>query len=76
MWFKNNVVRHTVHNCKQRGFYTFYPIQDELGETALHAASGEGFVEVMTVLIQRGANVNSLNKVCVCLLLFPPTDVS
>ena len=38
-------------------------MQDEFGNTALHVASGEGHVEVMTVLIQRGANVNSLNKV-------------
>ena len=39
-------------------------MQDEFGETALHAASGEGHVEVMTIIVQRGANVNSLNKVC------------
>ena len=39
-------------------------MQDEFGDTALHAASSEGHVEVMTVLLQRGANVNSLNKVC------------
>ena len=45
-------------------------MQDEIGETALHAASKEGHVEVMTVLIQRGANVNSLSKVCVS-ILFP-----
>ena len=43
-------------------------MQDEFGETALHAASGKGHVEVMTVLVQRGANVNSLNKVCVSIL--------
>ena len=43
-------------------------MQDEFGETALHGASGEGHVEVMTVLVQRGANVNSLNKVCVSIL--------
>ena len=43
-------------------------MQDEFGETALHAASIEGHVEVMTILVQRGANVNSLNKVCKSIL--------
>ena len=45
-------------------------MQDEFGETALHGASGEGHVQIMTVLIQRGANVNSLSKVCVS-IIFP-----
>ena len=43
-------------------------MQDEYGNTALHAASDEGHVEVMTILVQRGANVNSLNKVCKSLI--------
>ena len=38
-------------------------MQDEIGETALHAASGNGHVNVITVLVQRGADVNSLTKV-------------
>ena len=38
-------------------------IQDEIGETALHTASRNGHVNVMTVLVQRGADVNSLTKV-------------
>ena len=38
-------------------------MQHEIGETALHAASGHGHVNVMTVLVQRGADVNSLTKV-------------
>ena len=38
-------------------------MQDELGETALHAASGHGNFNVMIVLVQRGADVNSLTKV-------------
>ena len=42
-------------------------MQDEAADTALHAASIEGHVEVMTILVQRGANVNSLNKVSVCI---------
>ena len=47
-------------------------IQDEYGDTALHAASSEGHVEVMTILMQRGANVNSLNKVCIYLSFHQP----
>ena len=39
------------------------PTQDEFGNVPLHAASGEGHVNVMTVLIQRGAKVDYLNKV-------------
>ena len=38
-------------------------MQDEIGETALHAASKKGDVNAMTVLVQRGADVNSLTKV-------------
>ena len=38
-------------------------MQDEIGETALHAASRHSHLNVMTVLIQRGADVNSLTKV-------------
>ena len=40
-----------------------YSLQDEYGETALHAASRNGHVNVMTVLVRRGAGVNSLTKV-------------
>ena len=43
-------------------------MQDEYGNTALHAASHKGHVEVMTILVQRGAKVNSLNKVCKSIL--------
>ena len=38
-------------------------MQDEHGETALHAASNYGHVNVITVLVDRGADVNSLTKV-------------
>ena len=38
-------------------------MQDEIGETALHAASKKGDVNVMTILVQRGADVDSLTKV-------------
>ena len=38
-------------------------MQDECGETPLHAASGQGEVKVISVLVQRGANLNPLNKV-------------
>ena len=38
-------------------------MQDEIGETALHAASRNGHVNVITVLVQRGADVNFLTKV-------------
>ena len=38
-------------------------MQDEIGETALHAASRHGHVNVMTVLVQGRADVNSLTKV-------------
>ena len=38
-------------------------MQDECGETALHAASRNGHVNVITVLVQRGADINSLTKV-------------
>ena len=38
-------------------------MQEEIGETPLHAASGEGHVNVITILIERGAAVNYLNKV-------------
>ena len=38
-------------------------MQHEIGETALHTASRHGHVNVMTVLVQRGADVNSLTKV-------------
>ena len=38
-------------------------MQNEYGETALHAASRNGHVNVITVLVQRGTDVNSLTKV-------------
>ena len=38
-------------------------MQDEFGDTPLHAAGGQGHVNVITVLIERGAVVNCLNKV-------------
>ena len=38
-------------------------MQDEYGETALHTASICGHVNVITVLVKRGADVNSLTKV-------------
>ena len=38
-------------------------MQDEYGETALHTASGEGHVNVITALVERGADVNCLTKV-------------
>ena len=38
-------------------------MQNEIGETALHAASKKSDVNVMTILVQRGADVNSLTKV-------------
>ena len=38
-------------------------MQDEYGETALHKASSYGHVNVITVLVDRGADVNSLTKV-------------
>ena len=39
------------------------PTQDEFGEVPLHAASHKGHVNVMTFLIQRGAEIDYLNKV-------------
>ena len=44
-------------------FVVSQPFQDEFGETGLHAASGEGHVEVIIVLLQRGADVHILSKV-------------
>ena len=38
-------------------------MQDENGETALHAASVKGHVDVARYLVEKGAIVNSLNKV-------------
>ena len=38
-------------------------MQGEIGGTALHAASCHGHLNVMTDLVQRGADVNSLTKV-------------
>ena len=38
-------------------------MQTETGETALHTASRCGHVNVITVLVDRGADVNSLTKV-------------
>ena len=40
-------------------------MQDEFGETPLHAASGKRHVNVITILVERGAVVNFLNKVSV-----------
>ena len=42
-------------------------MQDEYGDTPLHAASSEGHVKVISVLVQRGANLNHLNKVSVAI---------
>ena len=47
-------------------------LQDDLGETALHAASGQGHIQVIAVTLQKGANVHILTKVggatgCSCL---------
>ena len=38
-------------------------MQNEYGETALHTASSHGHVNVITALVERGADVNSLTKV-------------
>ena len=38
-------------------------MQSEYGETALHAASGQGHVKVISVLVARGAILNFQNKV-------------
>ena len=38
-------------------------MQEVHGETALHTASRCGHVNVITVLVERGADVNSLSKV-------------
>ena len=38
-------------------------MQDEIGETALHTASRYGHVNVITALVEKGANVNCLTKV-------------
>ena len=38
-------------------------MQDVIGETAIHTSSNHGHVNVITVLVQRGADVNSLTKV-------------
>ena len=49
----------------------FSLIQDERGETPLHAASSQGQVKVISVLVQRGAKLNPLNKVGWVLSLCP-----
>ena len=62
---KLNVVDHVVYLMVYNHFvYHHKPTQDEFGDVPLHAASGQGHVNVMTVLIQRGADVDYLNKVC------------
>ena len=38
-------------------------MQDDIGDVPLHGASDHGHVNVMTVLIQRGAQVDYQNKV-------------
>ena len=38
-------------------------MQDEIGETALHTASSRGHVNVITALVERGADINCLTKV-------------
>ena len=38
-------------------------MQNEYGETALHAASRFGHVNVISALVERGADVNCLTKV-------------
>ena len=50
-----------VHLC------LFQPFQDEIGESALHVASGKGHVEVIIVILQKGGDVNILTKVGVWL---------
>jgi ankyrin repeat protein len=36
--------------------------KDQAGETALHVAAQEGFVEAATMLVQAGAQVNALDN--------------
>ena len=38
-------------------------MQDEFGETALHAASGQGRVKVISVLVAKGAIIDFQSKV-------------
>ena len=38
-------------------------MQDEYGDTALHAASSKGHINITRHLVEKGATVNSLNKV-------------
>ena len=38
-------------------------LQSEVGETPLHAACWEGLLDVATVLVRNGADVNFENKV-------------
>ena len=38
-------------------------MQEKIGETALHKAGKFGHVNIITVLVERGADVNSLTKV-------------
>ena len=38
-------------------------LQEEIGETALHIASSQGHVSVITALVERGTDVNCLTKV-------------
>ena len=38
-------------------------MQDEFGETALHAASGKGHVKIISVLVAKGAIIDIQSKV-------------
>ena len=56
----------TVATCPTHGHMTLYMllfIQDEWGSTALIRACGEGQLATADLLINKGANVNYLNKV-------------
>lgn len=38
-------------------------LKDENGRTPLHLAAGEGHIEVIKLLISKGANINSIDVV-------------
>ena len=45
-----------------------YPMKHQEGKFALSLAAGKGHVDVMKVLIERGADVNIQNKVIMCIV--------